>query len=585
MKYAVIAVALAFLPASSFAQEAAPALDGLWISRNAFGPDLVGEASLIREAELLRMNLAGVSALQEGRDLVMPNGRGRLHLGRMQSGRTLRAWWIQPEGLAGQSYMTPAIFHRDGAARWRGQVAPLMQSFTLYLSFTHNEQGRLVAAFRNPEFNMNGGASRLLVRVDGEEIVFSTTDGQERRRATWSSDSDRLRLSWPPLSAPIELRRATTEEAAAFYPRAPGSYAVQRPQSTDDGWRTARPGAVGIDEAALTALVQSVSDADPAALRPQLLHSLLVSRRGRLVLEEYFHGYGRDVAHDTRSVAKTFSSVLLGALMQSGENIGPRTRIYDLAGGQVANLDPRKSHITLAHLLTHTSGLACNDNDETSPGGEGAMQSQSEQPDWHRYTLNLPMAYDPGARYAYCSGGVNLVGAALRAATGESVPELFDRLIAQPLQFGRYHWNLAPNGEGYLGGGAYLRPRDMAKVGQLYLNGGVWNGRRIVSRAWVEESTSPHVEINEQTTGLDAETFANIALRGADGYAWHRYGVRVGERLIGAYEANGNGGQFIIVVPEYDLVVVMTGGNYGQGAIWNSWRHDIAGAVISAIRN
>ena len=266
MKYAVIAVALAFLPASSFAQEAAPALDGLWISRNAFGPDLVGEASLIREAELLRMNLAGVSALQEGRDLVMPNGRGRLHLGRMQSGRTLRAWWIQPEGLAGQSYMTPAIFHRDGAARWRGQVAPLMQSFTLYLSFTHNEQGRLVAAFRNPEFNMNGGASRLLVRVDGEEIVFSTTDGQERRRATWSSDSDRLRLSWPPLSAPIELRRATTEEAAAFYPRAPGSYAVQRPQSTDDGWRTARPGAVGIDEAALTALVQSVSDADPAAL-------------------------------------------------------------------------------------------------------------------------------------------------------------------------------------------------------------------------------------------------------------------------------------------------------------------------------
>jgi CubicO group peptidase (beta-lactamase class C family) len=306
------------------------------------------------------------------------------------------------------------------------------------------------------------------------------------------------------------------------------------------------------------------------------------------VLEEYFHGFGRDTPHDIRSAGKTFASLLLGAAMQQGAPIAPDTRIIDLlrVRGPFANFDPRKADITLAHLMTHTSGLACNDNDDASPGGEGAMQSQSEQPDWQRYALDLPMAHDPGARYAYCTAGINLVGGALNAATGEHIPDLFDRLVARPLQFGTYHWNLMPNGEGYLGGGVYMRPRDLLKIGQLYLDGGVWNGRRVISRSWVSQSTAPHVEINEATTGMDAETFANVAIRGADGYAWHRYGVRVGGRTIETYEANGNGGQFLIVAPEYDLVVVITGGNYGQGGIWNRWRDEIVGAgVVAALAN
>jgi CubicO group peptidase (beta-lactamase class C family) len=137
-----------------------------------------------------------------------------------------------------------------------------------------------------------------------------------------------------------------------------------------------------------------------------------------------------------------------------------------------------------------------------------------------------------------------------------------------------------PSGEGYLGGGVQMRPRDLLKIGQLYLNGGVWNGRRVLSRAWTALSTSARQPINEQTTGFDAETFANAYTRGADGYAWHRYGVRVGDRTVDEYEANGNGGQLLIVVPEYDLVVVLTGGNFGQGGIWIPWRNEIVGGQI-----
>jgi CubicO group peptidase (beta-lactamase class C family) len=175
---------------------------------------------------------------------------------------------------------------------------------------------------------------------------------------------------------------------------------------------------------------------------------------------------------------------------------------------------------------------------------------------------------------------MNLVGAVLGETTGERVPDLFDRLVARPLQFGRYHWNLMPSGEGYLGGGMYMRPRDLLKVGQLYLQGGRWNGRQILAPDWPRRSTSAHVEVNEATTGMNAETFANVAIRGADGYAWHRYGIRVGARTVETFEASGNGGQILLVVPEYDLAVVLMGGNYGQGAIWTRWRDEIVGAQI-----
>lgn len=130
-----------------------------------------------------------------------------------------------------------------------------------------------------------------------------------------------------------------------------------------------------------------------------------------------------------------------------------------------------------------------------------------------------------------------------------------------------------------------MRPRDLLKIGQLFLNDGVWNGRRIVSSDWVKRSSAAHVEISEATTGMNGETFAAVATAGFDGYAWHRYGVRVGAQRIEAFESNGNGGQFLIVVPAYDLVVVITGGNYGQGGIWTRWRDDIVGAqIIPAIQ-
>jgi CubicO group peptidase (beta-lactamase class C family) len=253
--------------------------------------------------------------------------------------------------------------------------------------------------------------------------------------------------------------------------------------------------------------------------------------------------------------------------------------------GPFANPDPRKGAITLAHLMTHTPGLACDDNDEHSPGAEGTMQAQTAQPNWWKYTLDLPTAHDPGTRYAYCSANPNLLGAALTVTTHTWLPELFDRTVAGPLQFSRYYWNLMPTGEGYLGGGAFIRPRDLLKVGQAYLDGGVWHGRRIVDSAWVALSTAPHAEVSPETTGLSAEDFGNFYGRGADGYLWHLGTLDAGGRTYRTYAASGNGGQLVIVIPEAEMVAVFTGANYGQGGIWGRWGQEILGReVIPSMR-
>jgi len=596
---AALSLVLLALPAA--AQNAGADLEGLWVVERGYAPTLRGELRISQTGDVWRAEIGGQTA-----EAPAGNGVVRLSFGAHGSFRgrvtrgALSGVWIQPNSDAeerddptatSQSFATPQSFARDGRNAWRADVRPLDGRFTLYLRVFRNAEGELIGAFRNHEINSNGRASHFRVSEEGDAITFLARfdDGREvRHTATRQRDPDRIRIFWPDLGSELDLHRATAEEARNFAPRAdaPG-YVYRRPDQLRDGWRTARAESVGIDEAALTTMVQSIIDGDPSARRPNLIHSVLVAHRGRLVLEEYFHGYTRETPHDIRSAGKTFASIMLGAAMESGAPISPDTRVYELMAGlgPFENPDPRKARMTMAHLLTHTSGLACNDNDENSPGNEGQLWNQPN-PNYWQYTLNLPQAFEPGERYAYCSANLNLVGGALNAATGESLPELFDRTIARPLQFGPYYWNVMPNNEGYLGGGAYLRPRDLLKVGQMYIDGGVWRGRRIVSREWVERSTSPRIEVSPETTGLSEEEFGNFYGRGVDGYAWHRNGVRVGDRVVEEYEANGNGGQLLIVVPEYDLVVVFTGANYMQGGIWSRWRDQfVGGVIIPAIAN
>jgi CubicO group peptidase (beta-lactamase class C family) len=528
-----------------------------------------------------------------------PGGAGELRV-RLARDGLIDGFWLQPQGGttdsrdpggAGQPFASPLALRASGRDGWSATVLPLKDRFTLYLKIFRGPDGALMAAFRNPESNSHGPANQLKVTEEGEAVHFTVgSDPAELKLdATHLSNPDRLQITWEDLNRKLELHRASTAEAAAFTPRPAGEppYAYHRPPDLGDGWATARAADVGMDEEMLRKLVQRLIDTDPSIRRPGLIHSMLVARHGRLVLEEYFYGYGRDDPHDLRSAGKTYASVMLGAAMREGMPISPSSHVYEVMKGRgpFANPDPRKGQITLQHLLTHTSGLDCNDNDDKSLGNEGTMQTQTAQPDWWKYTLALPMAHDPGTRYAYCSASINLAGGAISTATGTWLPEYFDRHVARPLQFGRYYWNLQPNGEGYQGGGAFVRPRDFLKLGQAYLDGGVWHGRRIVDADWIRQSTAPLVKVSPETTGLTAEEFGNFYGPAEDGLAWHLSKVKLGERTYDDYAATGNGGQLLIVIPEFDMTVVFTAGNYMQGGIWSRFRSELApNDIIGAIR-
>lgn len=499
------------------------------------------------------------------------------------NGKPLGAFWIQ-DGDQGQKLASPLALAETATGRWTAKVPALDLRFTLYARIFRREDKVLIVAFRNPQRNTRGGAPRLFVEQDGTTVKFlENNEGKPGivHVAQLSAAGDEISMPWPEVGMDVKLKRVA-EPPAGFLPRqGTTAYSYAVPARKPDGWTTAAADTVGFDTQALQAAVQQIINTDPSERRPNLVHSLLVARKGRLVLEEYFYGADAGAIHDLRSAGKTFSNVMLGAVIGRGQVKDETEALVPILSPamKLANPSPQKDRITLAHLMTHTSGLACDDSNPDSPGNEDTLQSQPE-PNWWSYAASLPMVAEPGKRYAYCSAGMNLVGAALTLRSGQWLPELFHETVAGPLQFGTYAWNLMPTGEGYMGGGARLQSRDLLKLGQLYLGKGEWNGRRIVSPDWVARSTKPQVVIDEASTGLDTETLRNTYPGGADGYAWHIFQIDVEGRKYTSFEASGNGGQMVVVVPELDLAVAMTGGNYNQGFIWGRWRDEIIGKLV-----
>lgn len=499
------------------------------------------------------------------------------------NGKPLGAFWIQ-DGDQGQKLASPLALAETATGRWTAKVPALDLRFTLYARIFRREDKVLIVAFRNPQRNTRGGAPRLFVEQDGTTVKFlENNEGKPGivHVAQLSAAGDEISMPWPEVGMDVKLKRVA-EPPAGFLPRqGTTAYSYAVPARKPDGWTTAAADTVGFDTQALQAAVQQIINTDPSERRPNLVHSLLVARKGRLVLEEYFYGADAGAIHDLRSAGKTFSNVMLGAVIGRGQVKDETEALVPILSPamKLANPSPQKDRITLAHLMTHTSGLACDDSNPDSPGNEDTLQSQPE-PNWWSYAASLPMVSEPGKRYAYCSAGMNLVGAALTLRSGQWLPELFHETVAGPLQFGTYAWNLMPTGEGYMGGGARLLSRDLLKLGQLYLGKGEWNGKRIVSPDWVERSTKPQVVIDETSTGLDTEALRNTYPGGADGYAWHIFQIEVEGRKYTSFEASGNGGQMVVVVPELDLAVAMTGGNYNQGFIWGRWRDEIIGKLV-----
>jgi CubicO group peptidase (beta-lactamase class C family) len=547
--------------------EPAEQLVGTWGSERVLGPQVRGELTLVQGAGTWRARIAGfdVAARVDGQkvSVVLPGGQGEFRGTLAEDGQRITGHWIQPRVLmSGMKFATPVELRALQAEVWRGEVAPLEDRFSLYLVVRKQPDGSVSAFIRNPERNF-GNRMLFQVGLQGSAVRLTPASGNVRLEGTFDAQSGRLSLRLPSMDTTFDFTRRERTQAVGLHARtpAPGPYVYQKPLAEDDGWATASLAEVGMDVQPIRQLVQRILDQEPGPESAPAIQGLLVARHGKLVVEEYFQGFDKERPHDLRSAAKSYASVLIGIALDQGAPFTVDTRVISLFPeykGRLSNLDARKRKLTVAHLMTMTTGLACDDDDPASPGNEDRLEDTV--PDWYEYTLDLPMVRAPGEKAVYCSANINLLGGVLRNATRMWIPEFFAKHLATPLQMRGYHLDLMPSGEQYLGGGIYMRPRDALKLGQLYLSGGTWNGRRVVSQRWVERSTANHATMG------DGRTY---------GYTWWRHELRVGDRVYSEYEASGNGGQLVMVVPELDLVVMFTAGNYNHVAIWRKFREEL----------
>jgi CubicO group peptidase (beta-lactamase class C family) len=291
------------------------------------------------------------------------------------------------------------------------------------------------------------------------------------------------------------------------------------------------------------------------------IHAVLVVRGGKLVFERYFKGsdevpglYGHrvedvafdaDTPHYIKSASKSVASIAIGIALDRGLIKSVNEPIFSFFPELSDLRSPEKDRIQLVHALTMSMGLRW--VEATPSTGENNDESRMHMaPDMCRYVLGLPVTAPAGQQFLYNTGALALISAVMHKATGRHLDEFARETLFEPLGITGTQWDRY-QGETDAGGGLRLRPRDMAKIGQLVLAGGRWNDRQVVSKAWIETSTA------EKLKATDHQTY---------GYLWWLGRARLNGRVVHWIGALGRGGQTIRIVPELDLVVVVTAGYY-----------------------
>jgi CubicO group peptidase (beta-lactamase class C family) len=382
---------------------------------------------------------------------------------------------------------------------------------------------------------------------------------------------------------------------AVLAPKTP-AFAQQRAPWPTDGWTAASPESQSLRAAPLRALPEAIGTG-----RHGYVDRVFVVRNGHAVFNErYSHDYtsisrghqsplgcghdscaawdkgyeynylhpsthpfyqGRDL-HSLQSVTKSVASALIGIAIQRGEveNVdAPLLSFFQ--DYDVSDVDHRLRDATLADLLTMRSGIEWHEQDRPLDATNTTLRLERSA-DWIQFTLDQPMDAAPGEKWVYSSGGSQLMSGIIRQATGLHADAYAEQHLFGPLGIREYHWKKTPKAYADTEGGLYLEAEQLAKIAYLYLRGGVWDGRRILPPGWAEASVERHVDrVNGAGWGY--------------GYQWWR----LDQAGTDIWAGLGFGGQFLLIMPQYDLIGVVNSWNLFGGN-----QSSILPAFIDALR-
>jgi CubicO group peptidase (beta-lactamase class C family) len=334
------------------------------------------------------------------------------------------------------------------------------------------------------------------------------------------------------------------------------------PEKLDDGWDTGVADVASMDPRrleAMTGTIRRYSDWN--------IHAVLIERRGRLVYEEYFPGsderwgrplgrvvFDRQTKHDLRSVSKSVVSALVGIALATGKIRSVDQALLDFFPELSDLATPERRRLTVRHALTMSAGLEWNETlPYTDPRNDEIAMIRSTDP--VRYVLGRPFVAEPAAIWNYNGGLTQLLGTIVQRASGQPLEEYARTALFGPLGIDDVEWIGDLAGVPSAASGLRLRPRDLAKIGSLYLHGGKWRDRQIVAAAWISESTLRHLPVRPGSSAFGTHGY---------GYQWWHTCYRTGWGTFETHTAAGNGQQRIYVVPALDLVVTILAGRYND---------------------
>ncbi|HEX9252768.1 MAG TPA: serine hydrolase, partial [Ignavibacteriaceae bacterium] len=298
---------------------------------------------------------------------------------------------------------------------------------------------------------------------------------------------------------------------------------------------------VGIDSVKIYDLVNRI-------LTRQIpnIHSLLILKDSKLVLEEYFYGYSAGKTHRVHSVTKSITSALFGIAVDKNSGLSIDEPVWKyFTDWDKSKWIMEKYDIKIEHLLSMTAGLDWKGLTLNESNDDIDMYNTDN---YFGYLLNRNLRFQPGSNFCYNNGLSLMLGHIIEKASGITADSFAAKYLFNHLKISNYSWDIDKNGITRMDGGLKMRPRDMVRFGLLYLNDGIWNGEQILSENWIKNSTSQKINLNDR------------------GYAYHWWTMdySIDGKIFRTYYALGHGEQAIIVVPGSKLVFVMTAGNYLQ---------------------